>query len=529
MFFFWISPKNIYFLFYPFVHWADVVAEKLYEQKRKHVLATAITPSGPIHVGNLREVMTTEAVYRALRERGGNGELIYIGDTFDPLRKVYPFLSSSYEKYVGMPLADIPCPCGEHESYAHHFLEPFLESIEKLGIKPKIYHAHELYKKGIYNDAIKTSLENAERIRGILSSISGRDLPTSWAPINIKCEKCGKLMGEMESYDYPILIYKCKYCGNGGSLDIREGGTAKLPWRIDWPARWKIFGVTFEAFGKDHAAAGSSWDTGKLISKEIFGYEPPMPLVYEFINLKGRGAMHGSTGIAISAEEVLRVMPPEAIRFLFMKYEPSRHIDFDATYGIINLMDEYDKYEKAYFEGEGELKEFRRVYELSQPFEVAKRKPISIPYLHLAIVAQIGKNFDEVVEILKRKNDLQEFDLERMKERYEKIKYWLGRYAPEEIKFELREDFPDLDLGNEDKKFLEILMKNFEEIEWDAEKIHSTIHETAKNNNFPAKRAFELIYLISLAKTKGPRAGYFLQSLGKDFTVKRIKNYLNKA
>ena len=87
------------------VHWADVVAEKLVEKKDKHVLATAITPSGPIHVGNLREVMTTEAIYRALKDRGIKAELIYIGDTFDPLRKLYPFLPSYYEKYVGMPLA----------------------------------------------------------------------------------------------------------------------------------------------------------------------------------------------------------------------------------------------------------------------------------------------------------------------------------------------------------------------------------------------------------------------------------------
>ncbi|MEM1514431.1 MAG: lysine--tRNA ligase [Candidatus Thermoplasmatota archaeon] len=511
------------------MHWADVLAEKLYEQKKEHVLATAITPSGPIHVGNLREIMTTEAVYRALKERGGRAKLIYIGDTFDPLRKVYPFLPSYYESYVGMPLSEIPCPCKEHESYAHHFLEPFFESIEKLGIKPEIYYAHELYKKGFYNEAIKTSIENADRIRGILSSISGRELPQTWTPINIKCEKCKKLTGELTSYNYPLAKYKCKSCGNESEIDTREGGFGKLPWRIDWPARWKIFGVTFEAFGKDHAAAGSSWDTGKVISKEIFGYEPPMPLVYEFINLKGKGAMHGSTGVAIPAEEVLRVMSPEAIRFLFMKYEPNRHIDFDATYGIINLMDEYDKYEKAYFEGKGEFKEFKRVYELSQPFEIAKRKPISIPYLHLAIVAQIGKNFDEVVEILKRKHDLQEFDIERLKERYEKIEYWLKKYAPDDIKFELREDFPDLELTQDDKKFLEILIKNFEAIEWEAEKIHSTIHETAKNINFPAKRAFELIYLITLAKTKGPRAGYFLQSLGKDFIIKRIKNYLNIA
>ena len=81
------------------MHWADVVAEKLMEKRGKHILATAITPSGPIHIGNMREVLTAEAVYRALDNKGEDAKLIYIGDTYDPLRKVYPFLPSSYKQY----------------------------------------------------------------------------------------------------------------------------------------------------------------------------------------------------------------------------------------------------------------------------------------------------------------------------------------------------------------------------------------------------------------------------------------------
>ncbi|MCK9587434.1 MAG: lysine--tRNA ligase, partial [Methanothrix soehngenii] len=47
------------------IHWADVIAEKL-EGSGPHTIATGITPSGPVHIGNMREVMTAEAVYRAL-------------------------------------------------------------------------------------------------------------------------------------------------------------------------------------------------------------------------------------------------------------------------------------------------------------------------------------------------------------------------------------------------------------------------------------------------------------------------------
>lgn len=511
------------------MHWADVVAEKLAKKGKKHVLATAITPSGPIHVGNLREIMTTEAIYRALKDRGVDAELIYIGDTFDPLRKLYPFLPSHFEKYVGMPLAEIPCPCGSHENYATHFLEPFLESLKELGIFPKIYLAHDLYKKGVYNEAIKVALNKADIIRNIISKIAGRDLPKNWMPFNIKCQNCNKLEGEIKNYEYPYATYKCKSCQHEGEIDLRKGGIGKLPWRIDWPARWKIFNVTFEAFGKDHAAAGSSWDTGKEIAREVFEYEPPMPLVYEFIHLKGKGAMHGSTGVAVSANEVLKMLPAEVLRFLFMKYEPNRHIEFDTGFGLLDLVDEYDRYEKIYFGLEEETqatKDAKRVYELSQPYKKPAKMPFTIPYRHLAVVAQIGRNFEEVKEILSRKYKLENFDLNKLKERYEKVLYWLKNYAPDEIKFELKYEKPDIKLDEKELKFLNKLRKKFEEIEWDAEKIHSSIHETAKEVGIKAGKAFSTIYKIFLEKEKGPRAGYFLQSLGKEFVIKRIKEFI---
>jgi len=508
------------------VHWADVAAEKLLGKGNEHVLATAITPSGPIHVGNLREVITTEAVYRALRDRGAKATLIFIADNFDPLRKVYPFLPQSYEKYVGMPLAEIPCPCGEHENYAEHFLQPFIGVMEELGIKPEIYRAYDVYKEGKYNEAIKIALDKADEIKAIIEKISGRDLPENWMPFNVKCEKCGRLYGEIYEYDYPYARYRCK-CGHDGVVDLRKGGAGKLPWRVDWPARWKIFGVTFEAFGKDHAASGGSWDTGKEIARKIFGYEPPMPLVYEFIHLKGMGAMHGSTGVAVAAEEAIKILPAEVLRFLFMKYDPDRHIEFDTGFPLLDLIDEYDRYERVYFGMEEKIagmKDEKRVYELSQPYGIKAKAPINISYRHLAIVAQIARDFDEAIEIIKRKIKLEKYDEERLKERYEKIVYWLKNYAPEAIKFEVKKEMPDIKLEKDEIEFLKELKEAFSAIEWDAEKIHTTIHETAKKVGISSKKAFRCIYRIFIGKDRGPRAGYFLQSLGKQFVMERIED-----
>ncbi|MGZ4948081.1 MAG: lysine--tRNA ligase, partial [Halobacteriota archaeon] len=91
------------------IHWADVIAVAV---RGPQVIATGITPSGNIHIGNLREVVTGDAILRAVASSGGLGNLIFVADTFDPLRTVYPFLPPTCKKYVGVPLSEIPDPFG---------------------------------------------------------------------------------------------------------------------------------------------------------------------------------------------------------------------------------------------------------------------------------------------------------------------------------------------------------------------------------------------------------------------------------
>ena len=100
------------------MHWADVEANSLLEQGSKHLISTGISPSGFIHVGSLRESITAEAIRKALEEKGADVGMIYLVDSFDPLRERYAFLSKEYENEVGKPLSQIPCPCSEHDNYA---------------------------------------------------------------------------------------------------------------------------------------------------------------------------------------------------------------------------------------------------------------------------------------------------------------------------------------------------------------------------------------------------------------------------
>ncbi len=512
------------------MHWANVFAEDLLKEEKKHILATGITPSGPIHIGNMREVLTTDAVYRAVLKKGGDAELIYIADDYDNLRKVYPFLPKTYEKYVGMPISEIPCVCGEHESYADHYLFSFLDSLKELGINPTVYRASEMYKSGMYSEAIQTALENTQKIRDIIEKISKRQLPKNWIPFNILCEKCRRMTKTKPAlYSYPYIEYTCE-CGYEGKVDIRKNGIGKLPWRVDWPARWKILDVTYEPFGKDHGTVGGTHDTGVAISKEIFDYSPPKYNMYEFILLKGKGAMHSSKGTALSAEEMLEMTPPEVLRFLLMNNQPNKHIAFDTGIGLLNLVDDYDKIERVYFgadEKEKGMKDLKSVYELSQPYNIPEKMPVQISYRHLVTLVQIAEDWNDLKRILRRTNQIPEEltkdEENRIKRRADHAKYWLSNFAPEMVKFKVQKKLGKLNIDIEQKGFLKILVQKLDETKWEAENIHNAIYEATQETKISPKKAFQAIYQIILSKNRGPRAGFFLSNLDSDFVKNRIK------
>ncbi|MDD1767786.1 MAG: lysine--tRNA ligase, partial [Methanomassiliicoccales archaeon] len=159
------------------MHWADVIANTLVSRGRKHLISTGISPSGFIHVGSLREAITAEAVRKAADEHDADAKLIYLVDSFDPLRRRYAFLPESYEQEIGKPLCSIPCPCGGHMNYAHHFIQPFLDAIRELGVNPEVFWTHELYSTGKLAGAIDNVIKEKEKVANILREVTGREVP----------------------------------------------------------------------------------------------------------------------------------------------------------------------------------------------------------------------------------------------------------------------------------------------------------------------------------------------------------------
>ena len=497
------------------VHWADEVAASVLATGREPVLSTGISPSGEIHIGNLREVLTADAVYRALLDRGATPRFNYVCDNLDPLRRVYPFLDPEvYGPLVGRPLSEIPCPCGRHASYADHFLEPFLESLRTLHVHVELERADRMYKDGRMNGEIAAALSGRDRIAAVLRELTGKEVAPDWSPFNPLCPQCGRIDRAKTtgfSQERQTVDYACA-CGATGTVPMAGGG--KLTWRVDWPARWKMLGVTVEPFGKDHATRGGSYDTGVRIVREVFSAEPPFPIPYEWIALRGQGDMSSSKGNVLSIARALELVPPEALRYLVLRERPQRTIVFDPGLPLLQLVDEVDDAQAA---GRDE-----RSLALSR---AAGFDPVGVPFKHLVVVAQAARfDLDAILAILER-TGYPDLDRGAVAARLSYARQWLDNFAPEDLKFEVKEALPPeaASLGEPQRLFLARLAASLSP-QLDGEAIHALVYALAREvSGAKPAELFQAIYLALLGKPRGPRAGWFVAALGAEFCAARFR------
>lgn len=522
-------------------HWIERIVNDLYEMDvGKHTIASGTSISGSIHIGNSCDVFIANAIGKKLRELGSESETIWIADDHDPLRKVpYP-LPENYDKYLGMPYSNIPCPDGCCKNFVEHFEKPFLSTLNQFGIELTTKSGFQMYKNGEYNDYIKIALNKADEIRSIMNQYRRTPLAEDWLPYNPICEKCGRV-NTTTAYDFQgdKVSYKCE-CGHEGEVDFKTGN-GKLTWRVEWAARWKIFGITCEPFGKDHAASGGSYDVSKIITKDIFNYEAPYPVPYEWITLDGE-AMSKSHGVFFTPQQWLKIGPAESLNYFLFRSKPMKAKDFSPKMHYLDLMDQFDTVEKVYFNeeeapSEKEGKKFRKIYEISE-ITNDKTMPFRPPYRFLVNAYQIaGNDLKTIYGILKRNSqlspyyqekefeDLTETELVQYQERVNNVKNWLELYAPKFVKFEVqRKNIPNLPLQDAQISFLKDLADIMEEKEFTQSKdLHDEMYEILEKYELKPQKGFQAIYKMILGKKQGPRAASFLLTLDKDFVIKRLR------
>ncbi|MAG39434.1 lysine--tRNA ligase [Candidatus Pacearchaeota archaeon] len=488
--------------------WADALADRIIKEKgdkKEYVCASGITPSGQVHIGNFREVITTDMVVRALRDKGKKVKFIYSWDDFDRFRKVPKGVDKGYEKYLGMPISDIPSPFNKGMSYAEFNEKEFENSLKNVHIEPEFIYQSEMNKKSSYADLIKLALGKKETIVSILNKYRKEPLPKDWLPIMIYCKKCKKDTTKITSHDGYNISYKCE-CDSEQTVDIRKEGIISIRWRVDWPLRWFYEKVDFEPGGIDHSVHGGSFTTAKEISKQVFGFEPPIYQFYEWISIKGGDAFSSSSGNATTLKEVGEIYTPEVLRFLFVGTKPRSAFEISFDNDVIKRYEDFDMLEKKYFNGDANPKE-KRMYELSI-IKIPKKKPEREGFRHLVSLVQIGKTDNLNQE---------------SKDRAEKAKSWIEKYAGDDIKFEVREKI-EAGLTKKEKQVLLKLKEILEKKTYkNDQELFSSFYEILEKEKILNTEFFDIAYRAIIGKKKGPRLASLIINIGQKKVIKLLE------
>ena len=535
------------------MYWADKLADEVIRRKpdkEEYVCAAGISPSGSVHIGNFRDIATSYFVYRALLKKGKKARMVFSWDEYDRLRKVPKNVSdylgnNSFEQYIGYPYADIPDPFGKDESYAAHFEKEFMESIKKFGIEMDYRYQAKEYRSGRYAEHVIFALKNRKKIFDILDKHRTQDATEeereNYYPVSIFCPHCHKDSTKIVSLsdDCTKAHYTCE-CGHEGDFDFTKDFNCKLQWKVDWPMRWMVEGVDFEPGGKDHASKNGSYDTAKDISREVFGYEPPLFQGYEFIGIKGNvnvGKMSGSSGLNMTPEFLLKLYPPELILWLYAKTEPLKAFDFCLSDEILRQYFEFGKMLTSYLNGTAD-ENTKRIMENSL---IDGRKFVPVPMGQLVDLGSVVDFNPEMMEKLFEKIGTP-YKIEDFKELFERAKFWLRTCSPEsEYVILEKRNWPYWrTMNDKERECVRQLKEYIEKGGYTLDSLQAELYaipkrvwpEKAEDKNALKEvqsKFFKDVYNLTLARDKGPRLYLYLFAVDSSRYLKLLDFSLPEA
>ncbi|MDR0381142.1 MAG: lysine--tRNA ligase, partial [Oscillospiraceae bacterium] len=518
------------------MHWSEALALKIIErnpEKEEYVCATGISPSGSIHIGNFRDIATSYFVVRALRKLGKKARLMHSWDNFDRLRKIPANVSKAAENmdgYIGFPYVDVPNPFADETgagTYAAHFEREFSAALEAFGIQPDYRYQAEMYRGGKYTKEILLALKERKRIFDILDSFRTQDAQEgerdSYYPVSIYCPVCKRDTTKITDFnaDTNVARYVCK-CGHSASFDFHTEHNCKLSWKVDWAMRWRYEGVDFEPGGQDHASPTGSYQTSKVISEQIFGFEPPIFQAYSFIGLKGAtGKMSGSTGLNLTPKTLLKIYEPEVILWLYSKTDPLHAFDFCFDDGILRQYTEFDKMYNnvragAANEAEASIMYYcsidgRVLHTVSMTWLVQFGSVVNFnPHVLETVFTKIGTPYKE-----------NEFSA-----RLQLAKNWLEMCSPHSVNhiFTKRNWAHYNDMTDSEKREIEVLHKNLSSNQYGLDDLNTMLYAVPTQalgtaiDDVKKKKALQAVfyknvYKLLIGKERGPRLYLFLYAL----------------
>ncbi len=521
--------------------WADKLADETIRRYQSQIddgksiiVRDEKTASGKVHVGSLRSAAMHAMVADVLNERGVKAEFHFEINDFDPMDGIPSYLDESeYQKYMGHPLCNIPSPEAGYENFAELYGQEYAENLKEIGFNPIVYRASELYRSGAMNDLIAKALDRRDKIREIYYRVSKSEKGEDWYPLNVVCEKCGNLSAtKITGWDGETVGYTCSSdtidwaegCGHEGRISPFDGN-AKFPWKVDWAAKFVAKGVHFEGGGKDHYTKGGSRQVSEAIAREVFDHEPPYGVFNEFFLVGGK-KMSSSKGNAATAAQMLKILPAHILRLLLIKTPINRQLDFDPEGDAIPvLFDTYDRLAEKTWSGieddDTQVFKFAHV-----PGSREENKRYLPRFSQVAFLVQMPHmNMEEEVSNMKE-SELNDVDKNELEMRSAYAKDWLENYADDKFIFALQESVPEVakDATEEQRSALKLFADKLEALDKaDGQSIHELTHEVKEESGLSPKEFFTAIYLAFLGKESGPKVGWFLSTLDKEFVVTRLR------
>ena len=532
--------------------WLDKVAYELIEREKRlnRTLSTirvesGLGASGIPHLGSLGDAVRAYGIAVALKNMGYDAQLLAYSDDMDGLRKVPSGLSKDLTSYIAKPVSSIPDPFGScHSSYGAHMTGLLLDSLDRLGIKYTHISGKSTYKRGLLVNQIDLILKNHERIGKSISQIVGQEKYVRSLPYFPICDKCGRVyVASPKEYfsDKHLIEYKCEGtrigdvhiegCGYHGETRL-EDGKGKLPWKVEFAARWQAFDIRFEAYGKDilDSVRINDW-----ISDEILQFAHPTHIKYEmFLDKQGK-KISKSSGNVLTPQTWLRYGTPESLLLLLYKrISGTRHVGIDD---VPNLMDEYDFLEDVFFgdvneENIAKRTKLRGIYEY-----IHQLKPPSIPSMHVPyrILAQQALLFREDEKLVNKVYDrLVKYRLVKNKSESLIMKIQLAsNWANDYLLTTLVSANVNVSKA-EQEALLELIhyLKNLKVIDEKGElaiTIQSEIFSIAQKKGLQPKGFFKVLYKILINAEKGPRLGNYIADMGIKWAYEQLDNFLTRS
>ena len=531
-------------------HWADQAAAKTlaaHPHARVTTVAAGITPSGVVHVGNFREVMTVDLVARALRDRGAAVRFIYSWDDFDVFRKVpggmpKPELLATH---LGRSIVDVPDPFDEHDSYASHHIAAFERSLPPMGIRPEFIRQSRRYRAGEYAEGIHKALQQAATIREILNRVreettASSRLDDDWLPLYGFCDECGRDKLVFAVTGERTVRYTCERCGHAREVDLREGGNLKLPWRVDWPMRWAHEGVCFEPGGKDHSTAGGSFDTAKDIVREVYGGSAPEYVGYDFVRIKGRaGKISSSKGEVVTVSDCLEVYEPEVLRWIFVSYRPNTEFQISFDLDVVTLYEAYDRVRRTAYGLEETKDEHKRLVaqralDLSSvtPHRVlpGEAMPFIPGFRHLSMILQIFEgDLERTVQHYVDAGLLAgDAGRERCLQRARCVRNWVEKFAPDDFRYTIRTAAKTRALSPDEatalRRLVEVLRAR---PDVDEDGLVPTMKTLCEGTALDNKSFLPVVYDLLIGRDKGPKLTTLVTVMGTRRALELLAPSLN--